>query len=115
MNNSLSVLLKMQFALLVVATDVFKSEQCYTPAHHSSLHRATVLTDDVLIYGTLNQLSEALSSLSSLIMSCPQMGCSGPVRPVCCLFPKSNTTYLVAVGSISSWVFWPAMEIDCKI
>lgn len=48
----------------MVATDVFKSEQCYTPAHRSSLLRATVLTDDVLIYGMLNQLSEALSSLS---------------------------------------------------
>ena len=46
-----------------------------TPAHRSSLHRATVSTDDVLIYGTLNQLSEALSRLSFLIMSCPQMGC----------------------------------------
>lgn len=61
---SLSLPLKMQFVLLLVATDVFKSEQRYTPAHRSSLHRATVSTDDVLIYGMLNQLSEALSGLS---------------------------------------------------
>lgn len=54
----------MQFDLSAVAADVFKSEQCYTPAHHSLLRRATVLTDDVLIYGMLNQLSNALSSLS---------------------------------------------------
>lgn len=69
MDASLSVPLKMWFVLLVAATDV-KSEQCYTPAHRSLLHRATVLTDDVLIYGMLNQLSEALSSLPlSLFLS----------------------------------------------
>lgn len=96
MDASLSLPLKMQFVVSVVATDVFKSEQCYSPAHHSSLGRATVLTDDVLIYGTLNQLSEALSSISlSLPLShnlSPPVGLLSyqdlSARPVVC-FPKA--------------------------
>ena len=67
------------FILSLVATDVFRYEQRYTPAHHSLSHRATMLTDDVLVYGTLNQLSKALSGLS-LIFSLsqnvsPPVGC----------------------------------------
>lgn len=38
-------------------------EKYYPLAHHSSMHCATVLTDSMLIYGTLNQLSKAFNSL----------------------------------------------------
>lgn len=40
-----------------------KSEQRCTPAHRGLLHSAAALKDDVLIYSTLNQLSETLSRL----------------------------------------------------
>ena len=107
---------------VMMAADVFKSEQCYTPAHHSSSHHATVLTDDVLIYGKLNQLSEALSSISlscllshNVSPSVVLLSYQGLSSQSVVCFHKSNTTDLVAAGNISSWVVRPAMEIDRRI
>lgn len=108
--------------LLLMATDVVKSEQCYTPAHHSLLHCATVLTDDVLIYSMLTKVSEALSSRSLSLR--PPHNVSLPLGllsyrgrsgwSVVCL-PKAIQHIWLQLEIYAVAFFWPEMEIDCKI
>lgn len=118
---SFSLAVKM-LVLLLVATDVVKSEQCYTPARRSLLRRATVLTDDVLIYGMQTKVSEALSSRSLSLrlphnVSLPLGSSSYQGRSgwsVVCL-PKAIQHIWLQLEIYAVGFFWPEMEIDCKI
>lgn len=121
MYASFSLAVKM-LVLLLVATDVVKSEQCYTPARRSLLRRATVLTDDVLIYGMQTKVSEALSGRSLSLrlphnVSLPLGSSSYQGRSgwsVVCL-PKAIQHIWLQLEIYAVGFFWPEMEIDCKI